>query len=83
MSKPQLSFQLNSIIGTSRGISTVDGINIQAPEKGIMEGAICINDLLIYNITKIGIGAAYRLSSYNSPSPADNMAVFFNLRIGM
>lgn len=83
LSKPQLSFQLNSIIGTAHGITTVDGIGIQAPEKGIMEGAICINDLLIYNITKIGIGAAYRLSSYNSPSPADNMAVFFNLRIGM
>ena len=83
MSKPQLSFQLNSIIGTSRGISTVDGINIQAPEKGIMEGAIIINDLINIGMTKWGIGAAYRLSSYNSPSPVDNMAVFFNIRIGM
>lgn len=83
MSKPQLSFQLNSIIGTSRGISTVDGINIQAPEKGIMEGAIIINDLINIGMTKWGIGAAYRLSSYNSPSPVDNMAVFFNLRAGM
>ncbi len=83
MSKPQLSFQLNSIIGTSRGISTVDGINIQAPEKGIMEGAIIINDLINIGMTKWGIGAAYRLSSYNSTTPMDNMAVFFNIRIGM
>ncbi len=83
MSKPQLSFQLNSIIGTAHGITTVDGIGIQAPEKGIMEGAIIINDLINIGMTKWGIGAAYRLSSYNSPSPADNMSVFFNIRIGM
>ena len=83
ISKPQLSFQLNSIIGTSHGITTADGINFQAPEKGIAETAICINDLINIGITKIGIGAAYRLSSYNSPSPADNMSVFFNIRIGM
>jgi hypothetical protein len=83
LSKPQLSFQLNGIIGTSRGITTVDGIDIQAPEKGIIEGAICINDLLIYNISKYGIGIAYKQSSYNSPSFKDNMAIFFNIRIGM
>ena len=83
ISKPQLSFQLNSIIGTSHGITTADGINFQAPEKGIAETAICINDLINIGITKIGIGAAYRISNYNSPSPADNMSVFFNIRIGM
>ncbi len=82
LSKPQLSFQLNSIIGTSHGINKVDGIDIQAPEKGIVEGAICINDLLIFNISKWGIGVAYRLSSYNSPTPVDNMAIFFNIRVG-
>ena len=83
LSKPQLSFQLNGIIGTSRGITTVDGIDIQAPEKGIIEGAICINDLLIYNMSKYGIGIAYKQSCYNSPSFKDNMAIFFNIRIGM
>ena len=83
LSKPQLSFQLNGIIGTSRGITTVDGIDIQAPEKGIIEGAICINDLLICNMSKYGIGIAYKQSSYNSPSFKDNMAIFFNIRIGM
>ena len=82
LSKPQLSFQLNSIIGTSHGITTVDGIDIQAPEKGIIEGAICINDLLVYNTTKWGIGVAYKQSSYNSPAFTDNMAIFFNVRVG-
>ena len=80
MSKPQLSFQLNSIIGTAHGITNVDGIDIEAPEKGIMEGAICIDNLLIATGLKYGIGIAYRLSSYNQPNTIDNMSVFFNIR---
>ncbi len=79
-SKPTLSLQLNSIIGSSRGLTSVQDIQIQAPERGILEPAIYINNLYTLNkIIQFGLGYAYHISSYKSTNELNNMALFFTL----
>ncbi|MBO7227728.1 MAG: carboxypeptidase-like regulatory domain-containing protein [Bacteroidales bacterium] len=78
-SKPSLAFQLNGIIGTADIEKSVDGITINAPEKGILEAMVCIHDLLISGYTSMGICYAYRISSYNDSNPLNNMALVLTL----
>ena len=82
-SKPKPFLQLNSIIGTSSQKLTCDNMPVLAPEKGILEPCVAINDLLIYSTLTCGVGYAYRISSYNSIYEKDNMSVFMTIRLNL
>ncbi|MBR4804047.1 MAG: hypothetical protein IK032_05360, partial [Bacteroidales bacterium] len=78
-SKPKPFLQLNSIIGTASRKITTDNMPVLAPEKGIMEPCVAINDLLAYSTISLGVGFAYRVSAYNSIYEKDNMSVFMTI----
>lgn len=78
-SKPKLLLQVNSIIGTASRKITSDNMPIVAPEKGILEPCVAINDLLTYSTISLGVGYAYRVSAYNSIYEKENMSVFMTI----
>lgn len=78
-SKPRLLLQVNSIIGTTSRNITSDNMPVVAPEKGILEPCIAINDLITYSTISLGVGYAYRVSAYNSIYEKDNMSVFMTI----
>ena len=80
-SKPKPFLQINSMIGTASRNITTDNMPIVAPEKGILEPCVAINDLLIYSTFTFGVGYAYRVSAYNSIYEKDNMSVFMTIRL--
>ena len=82
LSRPSLAFQLNGIIGTAGIEKSVDGMTINAPEKGILEAMVGMHDLLISDYTSMGVGFAYRISSYNDSNPLNNMALVVTLGLG-
>lgn len=82
-SRPTLFLQINSIIGSAKNAVSHDNIPIQAPEKGILEPCIAINNLLNYSTISLGVGYAYRISAYNSIYEKDNMSVFMTIGLNL
>lgn len=78
-SKPKAMLQINGIIGSAKNEVTIDGMPIKAPEKGILEPCVAINDILTYSMITLGVGYAYRISSYNSIYEKENMSVFMTI----
>jgi hypothetical protein len=71
--------QINGIIGSAKNEVTIDGMPIKAPEKGILEPCVAINDIINYSTISLGVGYAYRISSYNSIYEKENMSVFMTI----
>ena len=80
-SKPKAMLQLNGIVGTAKNTMSIDGMPLQAPEKGILEPCVAINDIITYSSITLGAGYAYRISAYNSIYEKENMAVFMTIGI--
>ena len=82
-SRPKFFLQVNSIIGTAKNELSFDGMPLKAPEKGILEPCVAINDIINYSAISLGVGYAYRISAYNSIYEKENMAVFMTIGINL
>ena len=82
-SKPKAMLQINGIVGTAKNTLSIDGMPLQAPEKGILEPCVAINDIITYSYITLGVGYAYRISAYNSIYEKENMAVFLTIGLNL
>jgi len=80
---PEVVVLSNAMVGSMNNIENHRGITLQSPKKGYFESGLCINNLLNFGFSGIGIGAYYRYGAYQLDKGIDNWAFKFTASIFM
>jgi hypothetical protein len=77
---PSLSLVMNSGYGSVRSPQRHYNRLVVAPDKGIFEGGIVVDDVFTVNAYSLGIAGLYRLGYYSTQIPLDNLSITLSLR---